>query len=538
MKKIDKTTYFWLLAGIIGLLIFIKFFNYAFPAASINIRFTGKEIIRKASNFVKAQGFDLKGFDQTVVFDSDYQASIYLQKTQGIKKSNELIQQGIPVWFWSVRWFKELKKDGFYCALDPSTGEVIHFQHFMLDDEAGGNLDIDQAMNFAIDQAKSQGIDLANYELKENEQKKQKNRTDYHYVWQKKDYAIDDATLRFGISIFGNTLGYYGKFLDVPEEFNRNLTKEISLGQMLSIITMIFMFSFFIGAIVILAIQFKKDKINWKFGLIPGVLICLISIIEFINNIPLLWSAYPDTISKNVFLATSAGVQLIGALLIGLMVFLFGSSGESLSHDMLSLKMPMVNFFKQKSRKDSDVLDSLIVGYSSAFIFLGYITLFYLWGRKFFNIWMPPEAEYSNMLGASFPILAPLIIALTASVSEEFIFRLFAIPFLKKCLKLTWLGVLLPAMVWAFAHSNYPVFPAYVRGIELTIAGIVFGMIFLKYGLGAVLISHFVIDAVLVVIPLLKSGNSYFYLSGIIVIVTMFIPVFFILAMKNKKLKK
>ena len=35
---------------------------------------------------------------------------------------------------------------------------------------------------------------------------------------------------------------------------------------------------------------------------------------------------------------------------------------------------------------------------------------------------------------------------------------------------------LIPAAIWAFGHSNYPVFPVYVRGIELTIGGLLFGV--------------------------------------------------------------
>jgi hypothetical protein len=41
--------------------------------------------------------------------------------------------------------------------------------------------------------------------------------------------------------------------------------------------------------------------------------------------------------------------------------------------------------------------------------------------------------------------------------------------------KVTFLALLLPAMIWAFGHSTYPVFPVYFRGIKLTIAGLIFG---------------------------------------------------------------
>ena len=113
--------------------------------------------------------------------------------------------------------------------------------------------------------------------------------------------------------------------------------------------------------------------------------------------------------------------------------------------------------------------------------------------------------------------------------------RLFAISFFKKYTKLTWLAVFFPALVWAFAHSNYPVFPAYVRGIELTVAGVIFGIVFLKYGLETVLITHFVIDAALVGLPLIKSQNTYFMISGLLVIAVAFLPIPILIFIAKKR---
>ena len=53
---------------------------------------------------------------------------------------------------------------------------------------------------------------------------------------------------------------------------------------------------------------------------------------------------------------------------------------------------------------------------------------------------------------------------------------------------------------------------------------IVFGLVFLKYGLESVIIAHFVIDAALVGLPLIRSGNLYFVISGIIVVALAFLP--------------
>ena len=63
---------------------------------------------------------------------------------------------------------------------------------------------------------------------------------------------------------------------------------------------------------------------------------------------------------------------------------------------------------------------------------------------------------------------------------KRFLFRLLAISLLIRYLKKPWLAVLIPAVVWAFLHANYPQEPIYIRGLELTVVGVIFGVVFLR----------------------------------------------------------
>ena len=84
--------------------------------------------------------------------------------------------------------------------------------------------------------------------------------------------------------------------------------------------------------------------------------------------------------------------------------------------------------------------------------------------------------------------------------------------------------MIVPAAIWAFGHSTYPVFPVYIRGIELTIAGVLFGIAFLHYGLVTCIVAHYVIDAVALGIPLVTSGNSTYLISGLAIIGLALVP--------------
>jgi membrane protease YdiL (CAAX protease family) len=92
------------------------------------------------------------------------------------------------------------------------------------------------------------------------------------------------------------------------------------------------------------------------------------------------------------------------------------------------------------------------------------------------------------------------------------------------------LAIFLSALFWGFAHSTYAFFPVYLRGIELTIFGSIFVLVFLRYGFETVVLAHFVIDAVIVGMPLMRSHNFYFIISGVFVI---FLPLIIFYCVKN-----
>ncbi|MBP7088477.1 MAG: CPBP family intramembrane metalloprotease [Candidatus Omnitrophica bacterium] len=535
MPRKKKTLLSWLFLGIIGLAIFILFYNQAFPTASLNIRVDKKKALKIGEDFIAKKGFDLKGFDKTGIFYSDYYAVSYLQKTQGLKKSNELIRRGLPVWFWRLRWFKELQKEGFIVDIDPASAEVVRFDYFILEDKKGDNLTQRMAMIRAVEEITSQGIDLSSYELKDTKVEKQKNRTDYHFSWEKKDYKVSEATLRLDARIYGDKLGRYRKYLKTPEAFQRYLDGEVSLGQMLTRVATILTFVLVIIAIFTLVFRGFSTKANWKVWLGCGGIIFFLRLGDFFNSLPATWIFYSDVISKKVFFITALGEKISDALSLGIMVFAYGMLGE-----FFTAKLSLFFAKGKKHYLSLDVILTLLKGYCLGFLCLGYLTLFYLLGGKFFSIWMPLKPEYSNVLGTLLPVLFPFTLALVAAVYEEFSYRLFATSFLRKFISLSWIAVLFPALLWGLGHSVYLVFPIYVRAIELTILGIILGLVFIKYGLKVVIIAHFTVNVILAVMPFLISYNSHFLISGIIVMIIVFIlpaPIITFLAKKLNEAK-
>ncbi len=157
-----------------------------------------------------------------------------------------------------------------------------------------------------------------------------------------------------------------------------------------------------------------------------------------------------------------------------------------------------------------------VIGICLAAAHIGYITVFYIVSRKL-GAWAPQDLNYTDVVSTWLPWVYPLAIGIYAATSEEFLFRLFAIPYLLRITKSRFLAVVLPAFAWGFLHSNYPQEPAYIRGIEVGLIGIVAGLVMMRWGIWATLTWHYTVDAFLISTSLLRSEGIYLRASGAIV---------------------
>ncbi len=77
-------------------------------------------------------------------------------------------------------------------------------------------------------------------------------------------------------------------------------------------------------------------------------------------------------------------------------------------------------------------------------------------------------------------------------------------------LKLTrsrFLAVLLPSVIWAMSHTQYPIYPVYTRLVEVTVIGLIFGYVFLKYGLLTALFTHASMNSILMGLSIMFVGE-------------------------------
>jgi hypothetical protein len=234
--------------------------------------------------------------------------------------------------------------------------------------------------------------------------------------------------------------------------------------------------------------------------------------------------SYRTELGWGTFVGILALALLVGSVLYGLWALFATTAGESLGRE--TFPESLRGFVESALGRfgSAGIAGASLRGYAVGFGILGYLTLFYVLARRYLGAWMPAEGPYSDIFNTYLPFLAPLTISLVAAITEETTYRLFGISLVKRYARSTALALVVPAAIWAFGHSSYPVFPVYLRGIELTIGGVLFGLVFLRWGLVACIVAHFVIDAVQIGMPLLTSGNGTYIVSGLIVMGIALLP--------------
>jgi membrane protease YdiL (CAAX protease family) len=242
-----------------------------------------------------------------------------------------------------------------------------------------------------------------------------------------------------------------------------------------------------------------------------------------LNKWPLEASGYKTTDAYGSFVIS----QIVGAIVFGvfsaLTVALVLPGGEPLYRAARPQFLRLRNVFTSRGVRTKEFFLSTIVGLSLAAAQMGFLVAFYLIANHF-GAWSPQEIKYDDSLNTAIPWIGGLAIGLLAATSEEFLFRMFAIPFLAKVTKSRVLAVMLPAFAWGFLHTAYPNEPPYIRGLEVGLIGIAVGIVMLYWGILATLIWHYTVDASLVGLLLIRSSSPYLRVFGVVIGLAALIP--------------
>lgn len=523
----------FLLSGLAGLTAFVLLYESAFPAAAIDLDLSRSQVREAADAYVSQHGIDPDTFESTLTFEVDQAAGIFLQKVRGLEETQRFARERLALWHWRARWFRPGEKEEFLLRLAPD-GRPLRFSHIIAEAAPGDSLSEDSARVVATAFVMRElDVDLSNWRLEDQATEALDNRIDHSFTWERIGSEIEwrpgdpeagAAAIRLEVGLHGAGIGSFRRYLDVPERFLRELRKELSIGSLLAAVALGLGFAFVIAALILGFVMHKRDEVRWGPGLavgaVAGVAVAMTGLLSF----PLMKAAYPTETPYSVYVIGIIGAALVAGTLFGLGIWVTSATGEALTERRFADALTGFRDWAARRFFTRAAAVETLRGYAVGLAFLGYVAVFYVIGTRYLGVWLPADSPHSQLLSMYLPWLVPLLIAVQATISEEIVYRLFGISFLKRYVKITFLALLIPGMIWAFGHSTYPVFPVYVRGIELTIAGLIFGWIFIRYGLLTMLVAHYAIDAILVAMPFLRAAGGSYLGYGIAALVCAALP--------------
>src|SRR5580692_838017 len=239
----------------------------------------------------------------------------------------------------------------------------------------------------------------------------------------------------------------------------------------------------------------------------------VLSFCASMNSFPLQEFNYPTTDSYESFLTRQILQAVLVALAAGGFLFVLTAGAEPLYRAAFPDKISLGNLFGSSGLRTKRFFLGAILGLTLTSIFICYQTAFYITAYHF-GAWSPADVPYDDLLNTRFPWLFVLFGGFFPAISEEFLFRMFAIPFLRKLTKSTVIALVLAGYIWGFGHAGYAQQPFFIRGIEVGTGGVALGIIMLRWGILPTLVWHYSVDAMYAALLLLRSHNPYFVFSG------------------------
>ncbi len=486
----------WLLAMAIALGIAAHFWRTAFPVAAVPFPLTRGEVRTRMESFLGAMGAPAQGYRSAILFEESTESKNFIERQYGPARLGQAARDGINLWYWAGRWFKPEQHEE-YRAWTDQAGKITGYRHIIEEERALPALTEPQARTLAEAFLRDHipRHPLAALRYLEAGTEKKPNRTDYTFTWEQDSLRMGDAPYQLTVTVQGNEIGSYGENLKVPEWWTVQFDRERAVNDLCYRIAIYAASALILGLLVVFLIAVSNHRVRWADAAPWGwvVLIAAVAAASRINDIPGIVFGYPTTQQWQPFVAGAifaGGRSVLGTLLLFWAVVLVADC-------VYRERLPGWSSFRRalgpQGLRDGQTVRALGVGIAFATFSLAYVCLFYTVGQRL-GVWCPVDIDYSKTMSGPIPWAGAMQTGLSACFTEEMLFRVGALLLLWRILRVRWLAVLLAAMAWGFLHSDYPQMPGYTRGIELTIVGVVWGALMLRYGIVATLTAHYLYD--------------------------------------------
>lgn len=526
-------------------------FEKANPLVNVDITMSRDSALAMASRMSQTLRLGPERFRQAASFTNDFRFQNYVElEGGGLDTFSVVMQRGdYHPYRWVVRQFQEYNPREVLFRFTPE-GKPYGFKETLPEDFKGAALDSARARYIAEESArKDWHANLTNYHLVEHSiEVLPSERIDHTFVYENDKKSIGDGKYRLRLVVSGDRLTELTWFVKIPEAFDRKYEEMRSSNTTLSsIATLLMALLYGLGGIVIgLFFLMKRRYVLWRKAFIWGFAICFFSVfLVEANQIPLSWLYYETSTSASNYIARTLLYGFLSAIGMGALVSLSITAGEGMGRMAFPRHVQFWHVWSNRAGSSKLILGQTLGAYLFMVIVLAFDIAFYMFTTRHFGWWSPAGTlSDPDILATPFPWLSPFSVSLQAGFWEEAMFR--AIP-LAGVVLLTrnwkshrfWviLVLILQTVVFGLGHANYPNQPSYARVVEMLIPFVIFGIIYLQFGLLPVIITHYTVDVFWISLPLWVASSPGIWIDRVIIVLLFFTPLFIILffRLRNKK---
>ncbi len=488
-----------------------------------------------AHAFLLQNGYDLTGYNCVVTRQTNFPHLAYLEGELGAESTGDLVAKNfIPDIRWQARYIKNIPIDQpqtYYDVWISPTGNIVGFSRNIPDTLTLPSLEEDNARDKVINYVKDKfSFDLNAFELKQSEQRRKTNRTDYQFIWEK-PAAFVDGTIRLTALVQGGAVGMIDPTFELPENVQSIISSKITQVTFLYLIQFIAITIIFIFALVLFLKKYHEGEVSVNLGRNIFLIFFIIGLFRSINEFSTagvnigIGNLSPRNIQIIIFLFE----VLLKNVFLGVFLLTSWSVGEAHARAIWPEKLIAIDGLLNRKFFTVSSGVSLLRGGSIGFaIAAAFMLITWMLTGKGSDI-HTLRLSFSDIFQYFIPAATVILSVIMTVMICEIVFRFFIINVSYQKWRKKWLSLLISVVVWPFGYfllSDFPVYTSLPISLLISLAsGLVFGWLYFKYDLLTVIAANAAAHLVLVSIPLVASSAIWHQFSFFLILAALLIPV-------------
>ncbi len=514
-----RQAWFWILLLAIALscgVFTFRHFDLLLPILEVDVKMTRDGAIAKARDLDSALRLTSAKLTRSAAgFRGDPKTQTFIEQEGGGKEAlKAVVGEGEHVLYsWRARRFEPGATLEVSVLFTPA-GRPYGFRARLPEAQGGAALGQDAARAIALRHgAADWSVDFSRYKsVASSTVTRTGGRVDHEFRFERTDAPIGAGKLLLSLIVGGDRLTGLVRTIEVPEAFERRYAERRSANSTISAAANVVMsLVYMLGGCLFGAIWLvRRGAWQWKPAAAWAFVIALLSAAAMLDSIPASWLHYDTAIPPETHYAKGIGAALATLVMWWAVLLATFASGEGLGRVAFGHHPQLWKAWAPRVGATRAILGRTLGGYAWVGLELGFVAMFYFVTHRYFGWWSPGELLIDpNILSHAQPWITPVATALRAGVWEEFLFR--AVPLAGAALigrhfgrERLFIGValVLQALVFGCAHADYPQEPSWARPVELFLPSLVWGLVYLRYGILPGILMHFGFDLALMSTPL------------------------------------